>query len=77
MLYFRSVEFGRSSGYIKIDRGKDPSNCRVFEMLRYNTGADVYDDDPLAWCLAELSQSAYATPIFLPKVYEVLAKDRK
>lgn len=39
--------------------------------------ADLYDDDPLTWCIAELSQYAYALPIFLPKVYGSIGQDRK
>ncbi|KAF7508926.1 hypothetical protein GJ744_008635 [Endocarpon pusillum] len=75
--YLRSPEFKNKSRYTRRDRRKSLSRDPVFQVLDYDTEADLYDDDQLTWCIEQLSKYKHAVPLCLPQVQQILAKDKK
>lgn len=75
--YLKSPDFKNKSRYTRRDRRRSLSRDPVFQVLHYDTEADLYDDDQLTWCIEQLSKYKHAVPLCLPKVHEILAKDKK
>jgi hypothetical protein len=73
--YFKSPDFKQKPRYLRRSQVVEGGGGDPWQYLRYSSDTELYDDDPLTWCMSRLSSFSYAVPICLPIIHQIFAKD--